>query len=108
MPFKRSGVVELLSKLCLVFCLQVAGLGFGMTATSLAAGVPGRAHPAVAAAGPAHSAGAFVPPDGMSPQTYRLMMAQMPLDAAATKVQALAAKPGPAHRGFFVTKVDAG
>ena len=96
--FKRCGVVVLFSALCLVF---------GTTATSFASGAPGQTHPAVGAAGQARSARAFVPPDGMSMQTYRLMMAQMPLDAAATRIQALAARPGPAHRGFFVTKVDA-
>jgi hypothetical protein len=46
------------------------------------------------------------PPDGMSWRVYHLMMAQLPLDAAATRIQALAARPGPAHRGFFETAVD--
>jgi len=43
----------------------------------------------------------------MSWRVYHLMMAQQPLDAAATKIQALATRPGPAHDGFFETKVDA-
>jgi hypothetical protein len=84
--FKRSCVVALFSALCLVM---------GTVTTSLAAGVPGRSHPVRASS----------PPDGMSWPAYHLMMEQMPLDAAATKIQALAAKPGPAHRGFFETKV---
>jgi hypothetical protein len=87
MHFKRSGVV-LLSALCLVL---------GTAATSLAAGLPARAHPARPAS----------PPYGMSWRVYHLMLAQQPLDAAATRIQALAARPGPAHAGFFETKVDA-
>jgi hypothetical protein len=43
----------------------------------------------------------------MSWRVYRLMQAQAPLDAAATWIQALAARPGPAHAGFFETAVDA-
>jgi len=86
MRFKRSGVVMLFSALCLVL---------GAPATSLASGIPGRAHPARPAS----------PPYGMSWRLYHLMMAQQPLDAAATKIQALAAKPGPAHDGFFETQV---
>jgi hypothetical protein len=79
--------IALLSALCLVL---------GAAATSQAAGAPGRARPA----------GQAGPPDGMSWATYRLMAAQVPLDQAATKIQALAAKPGPAHRGFFATAVN--
>lgn len=45
-------------------------------------------------------------PDGMSRQTFNLMIAQMPLDKAATKIQALAAAPGAGHSGFFETRVD--
>jgi hypothetical protein len=44
-------------------------------------------------------------PFGMSAQDYQLMQEQTPLDVAATKIQALAAKPGAAHDGFFDTKV---
>jgi hypothetical protein len=75
-------------------------LVLGTAAASLAAGTPGRAHPA-------HPARQVSPPDGMSWRVYHLMMAQQPLDAAATKIQTLAAGPGPAHAGFFETKVDA-
>lgn len=70
-------------------------LALGAATTSLAAGMPGQPGPTRAASAP----------DGMTWRDYHLMMAQMPLDVAATKVQALAAKPGPAHRGFFETKV---
>lgn len=85
----RTGAVVLFSALCLLI---------GTATSSLAAGQPGRAHPRTASNAP----------DGLSWPEYRLMMAQMPLDAAATKIQALAAQPGPAHRGFFDTKVDDG
>jgi hypothetical protein len=85
---KHSGVVVVLAALCLVL---------GTAATSLAASGPGRAHPARPGS----------PPYGMSWRVYHLMLAQQPLDAAATSIQALAAKPGPAHAGFFETAVDA-
>jgi hypothetical protein len=85
--FKRTSVTVLFTALCLVL---------GTAATSVAAGVPQRTHPARPAG----------PPFGMSWRVYHLMMAQQPLDAAATKIQALAARPGPAQRGFFETKVD--
>jgi hypothetical protein len=88
--FKRSGVV-VVSALCLVL---------GTAAASLAAGPPGRAHPA-------HPARQVSPPDGMSWGAYHLMVAQQPVDAAATRIQALAARPGPAQRGFFGTQADA-
>jgi hypothetical protein len=89
--FKRSGVV-VVSALCLVV---------GTAAASLAAGPPGRAH-----AG--HPARQGSLPVGMSWRVYHLMLAQAPLDAAATRIQALAARPGPAHAGFFQTEVEAG
>jgi hypothetical protein len=85
--FRRPGVVVLLSAL---------GLVLAPAAASLAGGIPGKAHPVTQSS----------PPDGRSWRTYHLMMAQAPLDAAATKIQALAAKPGPAHRGFFETAVN--
>lgn len=86
--FRRTSVVVVLfSALC---------LALGTAAPSLAAGAPGRAHPDRPSA----------PPDGMSWHVYHLMMAQLPLDAAATRIQALAARPGPAHRGFFETAVN--
>jgi hypothetical protein len=44
-------------------------------------------------------------PMGMTAADFQLMQEQTPLDAAATKIQALAAKPGAAHDGFFDTKV---
>jgi hypothetical protein len=84
---RRTGVGALTAALCLVLA---------PSATSLAAGIPGSTHPA----------GLSRPPDGLSWATYRRMMAQAPLDAAATKIQAMAAKPGPAHRGFFETAVN--
>lgn len=76
-------------------------LALGTAASSGAAGPHGRAHPAH----PARQVSG--PPDGMSWRIYRLMLAQEPLDAAATRIQALAARPGPARTGFFETKVDA-
>jgi hypothetical protein len=86
--FKRSGVGVLLLAVCLVL---------GTASISLAAGPPARAHPA-------HPARPARPPFGMSWRVFHLMMAQQPLDAAATKIQALAARPGPAHDGFFETR----
>lgn len=83
---KLSIAAMLISAMC---------LALGAATTSLAAGMPGQPGPTRAASAP----------DGMTWRDYHLMMAQMPLDAAATKIQALAAKPGPAHRGFFETKV---
>ena len=86
--FRRTSLVAaLFSALC---------LALGTATASLAAGAPGQAHPDRPSA----------PPDGMSWHVYHLMMAQLPLDAAATRIQALAARPGPAHRGFFETAVN--
>lgn len=82
---RRLGVVVLLS-----------ALGLAPAAVSLAGRIPGKAHPVTRSS----------LPDGMSWRTYHLMMAQAPLDAAATKIQALAARQGPAHRGFFETAVN--
>jgi hypothetical protein len=42
----------------------------------------------------------------MSHATYVRMMAQIPLDRAADKVQRAAARPGKGHAGFFETWVD--
>jgi hypothetical protein len=84
-----------------VLAASVACLVASASAVSVAAGRPARTHPAHH---PALLAGR--PPDGMSWRMYHLMQAQQPLDAAAAQIQALSAKPGPAHVGFFETKVE--
>jgi hypothetical protein len=45
-------------------------------------------------------------PPGLTPRVYALMMAQIPLDKAATAIQRAAAKPGTGHDGFFQTHVN--
>lgn len=50
-------------------------------------------------------AAARVLPRGVDQRTYALMLAQIPLDEAATKIELTDAKPGAGHGGFFGTEV---
>jgi hypothetical protein len=76
------------------------------SATCMLLAVPASSH---AAGGPVRTASLLrsaAQPFGMNPQTYQLMIAQMPLDAAANKVQVAAARPGAGHDGFLETQVN--
>src|SRR5215469_5537801 len=46
-------------------------------------------------------------PFGMSALTYHRMVAQIPLDRAATRIRAAVARPGTGHAGFVEVWVDA-
>jgi hypothetical protein len=55
---------------------------------------------------PLNSAVASAIPYGMSALTYRRMLAQVPLDDAATQIRAAVARPGAGHSGLVQMAVD--
>jgi hypothetical protein len=75
----------------------ILGLSTGLAAS--------RARASSGRVSPAHGSPAPVP--GMTPLMVKRMMAQIPLDAAATQIQHAAATLGVRHDGFFETAVDA-
>jgi hypothetical protein len=68
------------------------GLAAGRASASAGHGSPAPVSPA--------------PVSGMTPSMVKLMMAQIPLDAAATQIQHAAAALGGRHDGFFETAVN--
>lgn len=52
-----------------------------------------------------HAGAAPVPPQEVNQRSYELLLAQVPLDEAATRIEQAAAKLGAANDGFFNTEV---
>jgi hypothetical protein len=81
-------------------------LGLVATAGAAQAGSVTPARSARAQVTAARSGRSQAPPENMSPATHHLMLAQIPLDNAATRIRRVAAGPGAGHDGLVQIAVD--